>query len=725
MPASALSRFGLANWKVSTRILAGFLSVLVLVAAIGAAGIYSLVKTEIRFRDFSREAALTTQLLQIQNDIGDFTRNTHQYVAGGNRADLDAAAQAKSRLDQEAADVISHSGGGVQAATVRQLQDSIAAYNEGLQQIAHLRERQRTTIATVLLPKGTVLDKAGKAMDEAAKKANELSGSAFAEVVEQQFAAMAALVDKYIHEPEATTAKQVDDTAKKLKDSINEVASEVDSPEIKKMSADMAAVFAVYAEGFDDLAAVAPAINETVDGVMAINGKGMADAAQQIRAVAVQAQAHLQAVTEADIARSQKLMAGLALAGVLIGLGLAWWIGRGINRPMRAMIEIMGRLAAGDKSVEIVALEKQDEIGEMARAVDVFKRNAIENERLQRERETAEASERSRAEEQRLAEARQREAEARREREAIAAHAEEEARRHKADEERERAASEQRRRERNQLAESFEATVKGVVGAVSTAAAEMQSTASSMAQTAERTSQQTASVAAASEEATRNVQTVAAATEELSASVGEIGRQVAQSTKIAEKAVEEAQRTNTTVKGLAEAAEKIGKVVEMINGIAGQTNLLALNATIEAARAGEAGKGFAVVASEVKSLANQTAKATEEIASQISGMQRVTAETVSAIEGIGTTIQEISQIATAIAAAIEEQDAATHEIARNVQQTAVGTQEVSGTITGVTRATGETGDAANLVLKSAAELARQSELLRNEVDRFVNQIRSA
>ena len=196
--------------------------------------------------------------------------------------------------------------------------------------------------------------------------------------------------------------------------------------------------------------------------------------------------------------------------------------------------------------------------------------------------------------------------------------------------------------EKVRLADTFEKNVGAVVETVSSASTELQSTAESMSATAEETSRQSTAVAAASEEATTNVQTVAAAAEEMSSTVDEIGRQMSESTQIANRAVDEAGRTNETVKGLAEAAQKIGEVVDLISDIAEQTNLLSLNSTIEAARAGDAGKGFAVVAAEVKSLANQTAKATEEIDSQISAMQSVTGDAVGAIEGIGKTIGEIS-----------------------------------------------------------------------------------
>lgn len=271
----------------------------------------------------------------------------------------------------------------------------------------------------------------------------------------------------------------------------------------------------------------------------------------------------------------------------------------------------------------------------------------------------------------------------------------------------------------------FDAAVGGVIGSVAAAASQMQSSARSMSSNAEQTQNKTAAVAGAAGQASANVQTVATASDELSGSIAEIGRQAATSTRIASQAVAEARRTDEKVQSLAAAAQRIGTVITLINDIAAQTNLLALNATIEAARAGEAGKGFAVVASEVKGLANQTARATDEIAEQVSAMQAATGESVSAIGAIEKTIAEMNEIAAAIAAAVEEQSAATHEIARNVQEAARGTQEVSSNIRFVAEAASDTGAAAVQITGSAQSLAREADTLRQQVDRFLAEARSA
>lgn len=286
----------------------------------------------------------------------------------------------------------------------------------------------------------------------------------------------------------------------------------------------------------------------------------------------------------------------------------------------------------------------------------------------------------------------------------------------------------ERRRQQNRIAaaiQQFDAQMKVVLETFSGSAGHLQRTAHTLAGSAEESTRQSAAVASASEEASSNVQAVAAATEELTSSVNEICRQVTESTKAARNAVTQADRSSTTMQSLAEAAQRIGEVVNLIASVAGQTNLLALNATIEAARAGDAGRGFAVVAQEVKALAAQTAKATEEIGQQILAIQEATKESVGAIQEIGATIAVVNEIAAATAAAIEEQGTATAEIARNIQEAARGTQEVSRNINGVSQVASDTGQTATTLLSAANELSQESQMLREHVEGFFAAIRAA
>jgi methyl-accepting chemotaxis protein len=378
-------------------------------------------------------------------------------------------------------------------------------------------------------------------------------------------------------------------------------------------------------------------------------------------------------------AASTSLIAGAAIGAMLIAacIAMIFLVQRTLLVPIRRMTGVMGQLARHELATEIEGTGRSDEIGLMASAVQVFKDSMIEGDRLKDAQEQAQR--RTEEKSQRLAD----------------------------------------------LSRDFEAHVGGVVQAVAAQASQMQSSAQSMRATAEQTTGQASAVAAASEQSAANVQTVASATEELSSSISEIARQVSHSSQIAASAVAQASKANDRVQGLVGASQKIGEIVALINDVADQTNLLALNATIEAARAGEAGKGFAVVAAEVKNLATQTSKATEEIRGQITGVQEATRDAADAIQSITKTIGEIDQISTAIAAAVEEQGSATQEIARNVEETAKGTQEVSANIGGVTKAADGTGMAAVQVLSAAQSLSAQSGELRDLVQKFLNDVKAA
>ena len=382
--------------------------------------------------------------------------------------------------------------------------------------------------------------------------------------------------------------------------------------------------------------------------------------------------------SEAEIARGRIILISLAVVSLGTALVIGWYyVGRGVVRRLVHLQHSMKSIAAGDLKTEI-ATGGSDEIAEMAGALQVFKDNMLESNRLRSERREADKK-----------------------------------------------VHDQRKAEMRKLADEFEAAVGEIVQAVSSASTELEASATTLTTTAAHTQQLSGRVEAASQEASSNVKSVAAATEEMTASIAEIGQRVQESNRIASEAVSQAQMTDARINELSKAAIRIGDVVNLITTIAEQTNLLALNATIEAARAGDSGRGFAVVAQEVKALAAQTAKATNEISSQIAGMQVATQDSVGAIKQIGATIGRISEIAAMIAAAVDQQSGATQEIARNVDQAAQGTSEVASNIVDVNQGARETGSASAQVLSSAQSLSGESNRLKLEVGRFLDTVRAA
>ena len=497
-----------------------------------------------------------------------------------------------------------------------------------------------------------------------------------AKKVFEQFQAVTALVNTFVINSDKTVAASALARLKFVANSLKSITST--NEKVTEGVTEVAGLLEEYRKSLAKLMDNSKEIDElTVE--MAESAAAINKGSAAMKADLVADQKRLETESDSTIGETEQLILILAAGGFLLGCIWAFFLGKGISRPIAKMCSAMRELAAGNFDVVLPGLGRRDELGEMASAVEEFKVQAVA--KAERDAATQEAQN--------------------------------------------KASSAARRAELIRFADEFETAVGAIVSNVSASAVQLEASAGTLTRTAETTQSLSSQVAGASEEASSNMQSVASATEELSASVDEIGRRVKESSQIAEAAVLQAEQTDSRIGKLSRAAQEIGDVVKLITAIAEQTNLLALNATIEAARAGDAGRGFAVVASEVKSLASQTAKATDEISNHISGMQGATQESVAAIKEIGGTIGKISDIATTIAEAVEQQSSATQEIARSVQNVAQGTEEAAASIMQVNRGATETGTASEEVLNSARTLSSESTRLREELDRFMANIRAA
>jgi methyl-accepting chemotaxis protein len=664
------------NLKIGTRITIGFVLVILALGVGIAVTISGLNSSKSAFNDYARTAQNTTDAMGLDRSLVGLRRNLINYINDGDKASLGKLTALRQAVSQAIDALQASVRNPARRKLLQEAEDAMNAAGANVDKLIQLRSDVQKLRDEQMKANEDAIVKAMNAFYDEKKDAGDLTSALIAGEARAALAAMRMDLAKLLDANDTSdmeALKADSEQAKKKLVALQDRTFE-DAPlaQIKQTEAQLdiyAAAAAQVAPMQAELLPLTDRIDTEIGDVSTILGKLVKSSNARLD----------EATTANDAAISASVRFGLVIAAIAATLGalIGFTVTRSITRPVAGMTQAMGTLAGGDTTVEIPARGRKDEIGRMAAAVQVFKENMLETDRLRQEQEAA--KQRSEAE---------------------------------------------RRQAMLDLAAKFESSVGGVVEAVSAAAAELQSTAESMSATAEETSRQSTVVAAASEQTTQNVQTVASATEELSASIGEIGNQVTESNRIVGEAVRQASETTAQVQSLSEAAQRIGDVVRLINDIAGQTNLLALNATIEAARAGEAGKGFAVVASEVKTLATQTAKATDEIAGQVRAIQEATSSSAQAIDAITQTIGRVNEISTTIASAVEQQGAATQEISRNVQQAAQGTTEVSSNIGGVTRAAQDTGAAATQVLGAATELGKNGALLKAQVEEFLRTVRA-
>ena len=667
------------NRKISIKIAIGFVAVLALTATLSAISYSGFGQVSTEFANFNQRVEVVGIARDVDREFVAFRRYVREYSLAGDDAIIEAAQKGRSALNAHIARGVSEIKNPERNKKMVDIKEQFERYGKNFDRLIQLRQQQNQLTKDVLDPMGM---KSRVEIEEMqgliVRKVGNSNVSILAGEALKQLLLARLSVNKLLGRHDPVAAEAAEKALAELKTAMTAIGAGIVNDDIRKVFVDVNNNVETYTEAYHKAAHDAHEVEVLVNGEMRTTAQSIGKDAESIKESGIAEEKKIGEETEGLIASTERFIVIAAIAALLLGAVLAWIIGRVISKPIVRLCSSMTELAGGNLKIELLGLDRGDEIGDMVRTVEVFKASAIEVERLK-----------------------------------------------SAQMEVEKRTAEQRKADMNKLANDFEGAVGEIIETVSSASTELEASASTLTATATRAQELTTMVAAASEEASTNVQSVASATEELTSSVNEISRQVQESARMAGEAVDQARKTNDRVGELSKAAARIGDVVELINTIAGQTNLLALNATIEAARAGEAGRGFAVVASEVKALAEQTAKATGEIGQQITSIQAATQDSVGAIKEISGTIEKLSEISSTIAAAVEEQGAATQEISRNVQQAAQGTQEVSSHITDVQRGASETGSASSQVLSAAQSLSSDSNRLKLEVGKFLNTVRTA
>ncbi len=665
----------LKNIRIAKKIGGGFAIVLSLLVVLAGFGVISLTAVDHYFTDYRSLARQAVEIGQVQSNLLETRIGIFKYMQGSNAAvdDVSNRGQAALATADGAKKLASEED------VKKRIEDIQARFEVYLASFDELKVHQeaRDKHVAVLGQTGPAMEHAMAELMQEARKSNDAELAVSAGITMRHLLLSRLSVAKYLVDNSEQALVSAQSQMSFAMQAGKNMRRMVNGTKQSALLADFLSAEQGYVSALDAAAAAIQSRNEIFGGKLGVIGPEISAAIEEIKLQAKQQQDAIGPAAAAAIDQTHMMNYVLSGLAIVIGSIAAIAIARGIVKPISGMTVAMDRLAHKDLNVHIPATDHKDEVGDMAKAMQVFKDNMVRAEELSQQQEKERLERIRRAE---LIEA---------------------------------------------LNRDFDAGISEVLSTVAAASQQLQASASTMTAIASESTDRATTVAAAAEEASANVQTVATAAEELSASISEIGRQVQRSSEIAADAASRAEVTHDRVRGLSRAANKIGEVVQLITDIAEQTNLLALNATIEAARAGDAGKGFAVVASEVKNLANQTAKATDEIAQQIGSVQFETEEAVKAIDDIVRIVEEINDVSGSIASAVEEQNAATSEIARNVQEAAAGTEEVTTTIAGVSKAAGEAGAASTQVLSASEDLNSQSRHLQSMVDKFLADVRAA
>lgn len=663
--------------NISSRIFAGFFGIVGLLAVVAGIGLYAINNIGDGFVRYRALALQTNNAGRVQANMLLARMNVKNFIIHASEANIKGVQErAKSTLmlNDELVALVQNKEKKAELTTVsQQLKQYLSAFNK----VTELQAQRNDVVLKSLDIKGPQMERKISAIMKSAKEDNDADAAYRAGLTLRELLLARLYATKYLVTNETAAYDRVNKEMAAMTKSQQELLDDLQNFERRKLASEVIKLSKDYAQSFVQVHDIIDERNDLIKGTLDSIGPQIADKIEQMKLGVKAEQDKLGPEMTRTVKSETQLSILASIIAAVIAVIVAFLIGRSISKPILLMTTSMQSLANGELETEIPGQDRKDEIRKMAEAVQIFKENAIERNRLESEQEQ------------------------------LKTHAENE-----------------KRSSMNGLADKLEGTVSSSINLVSQRSRDILSAANGMGSSIDKTASGSMEVAEASIETSADVQTVASATTELASSIQEISRQVDNASEIAGNAVKEANDVNIKMQGLNEAAQKIGDVVNMITDIAEQTNLLALNATIEAARAGDAGKGFAVVASEVKNLANQTAKATDEIGSQISKIQTETSESVEAIESITDIITKIDQVSTSISAAVEEQGAATGEIARTVERVNSSARIVADRIAGVTRASAQSYGSAIKVIWAAQDLEAPTQNVQSGVDEFLKSIRT-